>query len=127
VNEYNQFTVPGDVHVNGKLTLGENTADNGGLRLAYMAFLADAKRKNIDVNKKQADGYTPTQQFFIAFGQNWCGELRPQRARMQVQTDPHSPQQFRVDGVVRNMSEFGQAFDCKQGQTMQPENMCRVW
>jgi putative endopeptidase len=127
VNEYNQFTVPGDVHVNGKLTLGENTADNGGLRLAYMALLEDAKRKNIDVNKKQADGYTPTQQFFIAFGQNWCGELRPQRARMQVQTDPHSPQQFRVDGVVRNMSEFGQAFNCKQGQTMQPENMCRVW
>jgi putative endopeptidase len=127
VNEYNQFTVPGDVHVNGKLTLGENTADNGGLRLAYMAFLADAKRKNIDVNKKDADGYTPTQQFFIAFGQNWCGDLRPQRARMQVQTDPHSPQQFRVNGVVRNMSEFGQAFNCKQGQTMQPENMCRVW
>ncbi len=127
VNEYNEFTVPGDVHVNGKLTLGENTADNGGLRLAYMAFLEDAKRKNIDVNKKQQDGYTPVQQFFIAFGQNWCGDLRPQRARMQVQTDPHSPQQFRVNGVVRNMSEFGQAFGCKQGQTMQPENMCRVW
>jgi endothelin-converting enzyme/putative endopeptidase len=127
VNEYNQFTVPGDVHVNGKLTLGENTADNGGLRLAYMAFLEDAKRKNIDVNQKQPDGYTPIQQFFIAFGQNWCGELRPQRARMQVQTDPHSPQQFRVNGVVRNMPEFGQAFGCKQGQPMEPENMCRVW
>ncbi|HWE85177.1 MAG TPA: M13 family metallopeptidase [Terracidiphilus sp.] len=126
VKEYGDFTVPGDVHVNGKLTLGENTADNGGLRLAYMALLEDAKRKNLNLDEKQ-DGYTPAQQFFLAFGQNWCGELRPQRARMQVQTDPHSPQQFRVNGVVRNMPEFGQAFGCKQGQPMEPENACRVW
>ncbi|UWZ86110.1 M13 family metallopeptidase [Occallatibacter riparius] len=126
VKEYNAFTVPGDVHVNGKLTLGENTADNGGLRLAYMALLEDAKRKSLNMDEKK-DGYTPQQQFFIAFGQNWCGELRPQRARMQVQTDPHSPQEFRVNGVVRNMPEFGQAFNCKQGQPMMPDNMCRVW
>jgi putative endopeptidase len=126
VKEYGDFAVPGDVHVNGKLTLGENTADNGGLRLAYMALLEDANRKHINLDQKQ-DGYTPVQQFFIAFGQNWCGELRPQRARMQVQTDPHSPQQFRVNGVVRNMPEFGQAFGCKEGQPMQPANMCRVW
>ena len=126
VKEYGAFTVPGDVHVNGKLTLGENTADNGGLRLAYMAFLADAKRKDINLDQKD-DSYTPAQQFFLAFGQNWCGELRPQRARMQVQTDPHSPQQFRVNGVVRNMSEFGEAFGCKKGQPMEPENACRVW
>ena len=126
VKEYSAFTVPGDVHVNGKLTLGENTADNGGLRLAYMALLEDAKRKSLNMDEKK-DGYTPQQQFFIAFGQNWCGELRPQRARMQVQTDPHSPQEFRVNGVVRNMPEFGQAFNCKQGQPMMPDNMCRVW
>ncbi|HTX77311.1 MAG TPA: M13 family metallopeptidase, partial [Terracidiphilus sp.] len=98
VNEYDAFTVPGNVHVNGKLTLGENTADNGGLRLAYMAFLEDAKRKHIDLDQ-QRDGYTPVQQFFLAFGQNWCGELRPERARLQVQTDPHSPNEFRVNGV----------------------------
>jgi len=126
VKEYGAFTVAGDVHVNGKLTLGENTADNGGLRLAFMAFLEDAKRKSIHLDQKQ-DGYTPQQQFFLAFGQNWCGELRPQRARMQVQTDPHSPQQFRVNGVVRNMPEFGQAFGCRQGQPMMPANACRVW
>ena len=126
VKEYGEFTVPGDVHLNGKLTLGENTADNGGLRLAYMAFLADAARKSINLDQKR-DGYTPAQQFFVAFGQNWCGELRPERARMQVQTDPHSPEQFRVNGVVRNMSEFGQAFGCKQGQAMEPVNACRVW
>ncbi|HEY3704965.1 MAG TPA: M13 family metallopeptidase [Terracidiphilus sp.] len=126
VKEYNAFTVPGDLHVNGKLTLGENTADNGGLRLAYLALLEDAKRKNMGMDAKK-DGYTPEQQFFVAYAQNWCGELRPQRVQMQVQTDPHSPQEFRVNGVVRNMPEFGQAFNCKPGQPMQPENMCRVW
>ena len=127
VKEYGNFTVPGGVHVNGKLTLGENTADNGGLRLAYMALLADAKRKDINLDQEARDGYTPVQQFFLAFGQNWCGELRPERARLQVQSDPHSPQQFRVNGVVQNMPEFGQAFGCKKGQPMEPENACRVW
>lgn len=126
VKEYNDFTVEGGVHVNGKLTLGENTADNGGLRLAYIALLADAKRKNLNLDEKR-DGYTAQQQFFLAYAQNWCGSLRPQRARMQVQTDPHSPMQFRVNGVVRNMQEFGEAFGCKAGQPMQPENACRVW
>ncbi len=126
VKEYGDFTVPGGVHVNGKLTLGENTADNGGLRLAWAAFLADAKRKSLDLNGKQ-DGYTPEQQFFLGFAQNWCGEQRPEQERLQVQTDPHSPERFRVNGVVRNMPEFGQAFGCKEGQPMEPANACRVW
>jgi putative endopeptidase len=127
VNEYSGFTAVDDAKVNGKLTLGENTADNGGLRLAYLAFLEDAKRKNIDLNQKQVDGYTPLQEFFLGYGQNWCGDTRPEQLRTQVQTDPHSPRQFRVDGVVQNMSEFGQAFGCKVGQPMMPANYCRVW
>jgi endothelin-converting enzyme/putative endopeptidase len=126
VKEYGDFAVAGGVKVNGKLTLGENTADNGGLRLAYMALLADAKRKSADLTARQ-DGYTPAQQFFVAYAQNWCGSMRPQQERMQVQTNPHSPMQFRVDGVVRNMPEFGQAFDCKAGTPMQPTDACRVW
>jgi putative endopeptidase len=126
VKEYDNFTAVDDVKVNGKLTLGENTADNGGLRLAYVAFLADAKRKHLDLDEKQ-DGYTPIQQFFLAFGQDWCGENRPEQLRLQVQTDPHSPRQFRVDGVVQNMREFGRAFGCKEGQPMMPVNSCRVW
>jgi putative endopeptidase len=126
VKEYGDFTVEGGLHVNGKLTLGENTADNGGVRLAFMALLADAKRKNIDLEQK-TDGFTPQQQFFVAFGQNWCGALRPQAAKMQVQTNPHSPMQFRVNGVVRNMKEFGDAFSCKPGQPMEPVDACRVW
>jgi endothelin-converting enzyme/putative endopeptidase len=126
IKEYGGFTAVDDVKVNGKLTLGENTADNGGLRLAYMAFLEDAKRKNIDLTQKQ-DGYTPIQQFFLAHGQSWCGSIRPEQVRLQVQTDPHSPRQFRVNGVVQNMPEFGQAFGCKTGQPMIPVNACRVW
>jgi putative endopeptidase len=126
VKEYSSFTAIDDLKVNGKLTLGENTADNGGLRLAFAAFLADAKRKNIDLNQKQ-DGYTPIQQFFLAHGQSWCGSIRPEQMRLQVQTDPHSPRQFRVNGVVQNMPEFGKAFGCKTGQPMMPVNACRVW
>jgi endothelin-converting enzyme/putative endopeptidase len=126
VKEYGNFVAVDDVKVNGKLTLGENTADNGGLRLAYIAFLADAKRKSIDLTAKQ-DGYTPLQQFFLGHGQSWCGSTRPEQLRLQVQTDPHSPRQFRVNGVVQNMTEFGQAFGCKPGQPMMPVNACRVW
>src|ERR1700722_12524759 len=126
VKEYGNFVAVDDVKLNGKLTLGENTADNGGLRLALLAFLADAKRKNIDLTQKQ-DGYTPIQQFFLGHGQNWCGDTRPEQLRLQVQTDPHSPRKFRIDGVVQNMPEFGQAFGCKTGQPMMPANACHVW
>ena len=90
------------------------------------ALLADAKRKNLDMHAKR-DGYTPEQEFFLAYAQNWCGAMRPQAERMQVETNPHAPMQFRVNGVVRNMSEFGQAFGCKAGQPMMPADACRVW
>ncbi|HEY1804721.1 MAG TPA: M13 family metallopeptidase [Terracidiphilus sp.] len=125
--EYGNFTAVDHVKVNGKLTLGENTADNGGLRLAYMAFQADAKRKGIDVTAKDDSGYTPDQQFFMAFGQDWCGGWRPQLTRLIVQTDPHSPDPIRANGVVQNLTQFGQAFGCKVGQPMMPDNACHVW
>jgi len=126
VQEYGNFAVLGDVKLNGKLELGENTADNGGLRLAYLAFLADAKRKNVDLTAKQ-DGYTPQQQFFLAFGQNWCGSRRPEMIRLLVQTDGHAPEQFRANGVVQNVPAFGEAFGCKVGQPMMPANACHIW
>ena len=126
VKEYNNFVPVDHVHINGKLTLGENTADNGGLRLAFIAFLADAKRKGIDLTAKQ-NGFTPIQQFFVGFGQNWCGSTRPEQLRMQAETDPHSAREFRVNGVVQNMPEMGAAFSCKRGQPMMPQNVCRVW
>ena len=127
VNEYGSFVAVDDLHVNGKLTLGENTADNGGMRLALMAFLADAAKTGVDINKKDANGYTPQQQLFLGWAQNWCSSERPEMLRMQVQTDPHSPDPLRTKGVLVNMPEFGKAFGCKTGQPMMPEKICRVW
>ncbi len=127
VKEYDDFTAIDDLKVNGKLTLGENTADNAGLRLAFMALQEDARRKGIDLNAKDDSGFTPVQQFFLAYGQNWCGADRPEQVRLRVQTDPHSPREFRSTGVVENMPEVGQAFGCKTGQPMMPANACRVW
>jgi putative endopeptidase len=129
VNEYNGFVAVDDLHVNGKLTLGENTADNGGLRLAWMALVAAAADKHRALDQKTATGYTPTQELFLGWAQNWCSTERPEMQRMLVRVDPHSPDHIRANGVIVNMPEFGQAFGCKTGQPMSPapEKMCRVW
>ncbi len=125
-NEYSSFTAVDDVHVNGKLTLGENTADNGGLLLAFMAYMQRAKDDHIDVNARK-DGFTGPQRFYIAFAQNWCQNTRPEAVRSQVLQDPHAPDRFRVDGVVVNQPGFAPAFGCKTGQPMVPAKSCRVW
>jgi endothelin-converting enzyme/putative endopeptidase len=130
-NEYDQFEAVPGLKVNGKLTLGENTADNGGIRLAMMAMMArmamDAgKVPGPEASAAQAK-YTPLQQFFIAYAQNWCTNDRPQFDRMLVQTDPHSPNPIRVKGVLVNVPEFSRAFSCKEGQPMDPAQKCRVW
>jgi endothelin-converting enzyme/putative endopeptidase len=121
-DEYSSFQVAPGAHINGKLTLGENTADNGGARIALMALL-----NTIGTNGKKIDGFTPEQRFFLAYGQVWCANSREEALRLQVQTDPHSPPQFRVNGVVQNMPEFQKAFSCKAGQPMVKANACRVW
>ncbi len=125
-NEYSGFIAGDDLHLNGKMTLGENTADNGGIRLAYMAMEAYAHRHNLDLSKKMGS-FSPEQQFFIGFAQNWCTNDRPDFIRLLVQTDPHSPDKFRANGVVRNMPEFAHAFSCTKGQPMAPVDRCRVW
>jgi putative endopeptidase len=125
-DEYSSFTAVDDLKLNGRLTLGENTADNGGARIALMALhemMAQAKQ---DPNKK-IDGYTPDQRFFLGFGRVWCQNTTPELSRMLVRVDPHSPGRWRVNGVVRNMPEFQKAFGCKAGQPMVPANACRVW
>ena len=125
VDQYGGYeTVPG-VHLNGQLTLGENTADNGGVRLAYMALL-DRLGKDVNAQKK-IDGFTPQQRFFLAFAQVWCQNMADEDARRRAQIDPHSPGEYRVNGVVSNMPEFRQAFGCKEGQPMAPQHSCRVW
>jgi putative endopeptidase len=123
-DEYSSFVAVDDLKLNGRLTLGENTADNGGARIALMAL-----------EKMMADGpgarsggeYTPQQRFFLGFGRAWCEKRRPEFSRMLVSVDPHSPGKYRVNGVVQNMPEFQKAFNCKAGQPMVRENACRVW
>jgi putative endopeptidase len=112
--------------LNGKLTLGENTADNGGLRIAYMALLDTLAQQGKSIDDK-TDGYTEKQRFFLGFGQVWCENQTEQSRRQRALTDPHSPGQWRVNGSVQNFDEFGKAFGCHQGQPMYPENSCRVW
>lgn len=128
VKEYGGFQAAPGVYQNGKLTLGENTADNGGIRLAYMALIA-ALEKEQESPSTKVDGYSQPQQFFLGFAQVWCANIRPEFARLLAQTDPHSLDEFRVNGVVRNMPEFDQAFGCKAGDQMyvEPGKGCRVW
>jgi putative endopeptidase len=126
-DEYSSFVGvkddKGEVHLNGKLTLGENTADNGGLKLAYMALLNLIGNTQV----KPIDGYTPPQRFFIAYGQIWCQNVTSQQARVFALTDPHSSGRWRVNGVVQNSAAFQEAFGCKAGQPMVREPACRVW
>ena len=123
VNEYSKFSVAPGANINGELTLGENTADNGGLRIALMAL----EEKLSGKTKPEIGGFTPEQRFFLAYGQIWCENEREEAARLSVQTNPHSPGRYRVNGVVQNMPEFQKAFSCKAGEPMTPTNSCRVW
>ncbi|HWX54384.1 MAG TPA: M13 family metallopeptidase [Verrucomicrobiae bacterium] len=125
-DEYSSFVSVDDIHLNGKLTLGENTADNGGARIALMALHDYMAQSRQDPSKK-IDGYTPDQRFFLGFARVWCENITPELLRLGARTDPHSPGRWRVNGVVRNMPEFQKAFGCKSGQPMAPANACRVW
>jgi putative endopeptidase len=124
-NEYGSFVAVDDLKLNGKLTLGENTADNGGARIALMA-LRHELAQDPDLGKK-VDGYTSDQRYFLGFGRVWCEKRRPEFQRMLVSVDSHSPGRYRVDGTVQNMPEFQQAWGCKAGQPMVSVNACRVW
>ncbi len=123
VNEYSGFVASGDVKLNGRLTLGENGADNGGIRLAYMALMDSLAKHTLS----EMGGYTPEQRFFLAYGQIWCQNIRDEEARKQALTNPHSLGRYRVNGVLQNMPEFQKAFGCKTGQPMVSPNACRVW
>jgi putative endopeptidase len=125
VNEYSHFSPVDGVNLNGKLTLGENAADNGGIHLAYMALMRDLADKTVPNSK--IDDYTPEQRLFLGFAQVWCENGTDASARVRAQTDTHSPGQFRVNGVVQNMPEFQKAFSCKAGDPMVSANACRVW
>ena len=115
------------VKQNGLLTQGEDTADNGGIRLALNALENTLKSQGKSLEDKGPDGWTNRERFFLANAFSWCANIRPEIARLAVTTDPHSLPLFRVDNVVSNMPEFQQTFSCKTGQKMVRANACRVW
>jgi putative endopeptidase len=122
-DQYSKYTIIDDIKINGKLTLGEDTADLGGLLLAYMAWKEDTKGEKL----QPLDDLTPDQRFFVGYGQSWCGETRDETKRLRATVDPHSPEKYRTNGVVSNMPEFQEAFHCKAGSPMVNQNRCRVW
>ena len=123
--QFSSYVSVDDLHVNGKLTLGENIGDLGGLKISYAAF------RKAQQGKKTApiDGFTPDQRFFLGWAQVWCSAQRPEEARLRVQTDPHAPERYRVIGPLSNMPDFAKAFDCEEGQPMvrPPADACAVW
>jgi endothelin-converting enzyme/putative endopeptidase len=123
VDQYGSYPAVGEVKLNGKLTLGENVADNGGVRIAYMALLDTLG----EGTRTPRDGLTPEQRFFLGWGQIWCQNQTEETARLRAQVDPHSPGRFRVAGVVVNMPEFRQAFACPADAPMVKDPPCRVW
>jgi putative endopeptidase len=122
-NQYSSYTIVDDIKINGKLTLGEDVADLGGLLLAYMAWKQDTANQKLE----NLDDLTPDQRFFVGYGQSWCGETRDETKRMRATVDPHSPEKYRTNGVVSNMPQFQEAFHCKAGSPMVNQNRCSVW
>jgi putative endopeptidase len=125
VAQYNAFTVVDTLHVNGKLTLGENLADLGGLNVAYAAF---KKTKQGQSNQK-IDGFTPDQRFFLSWAQVWRSEQRPEAAAQRILTDPHSPEQYRCNAPIQNMDAWYAAFNIQPGDKnyKKPEDRIKVW
>ena len=131
--EYDGFQVAPGQNLNGHLTLGENTADNGGIRIAFRALQDTIAKEGLKqaepgIANGKLDGFTPEQRFFIGFAQVWCQNATEQSARVLAKTDPHSSGEWRVKGTVQNFDEFGKAFGCKVGSPMMPTSGgCRTW
>ncbi len=125
VEEYNKFSPIEGMHVNGEMTLGENIADLGGLTIAYYAYQNSLKGKPAPV----IDGFTGEQRFFLGWAQVWARKYRDDELRRRLKTDPHSPSEYRCDGIVTNMPEFYKAYDVKEGDKLfTPENQrVRIW
>jgi len=124
VSQYSDYSSLPGVTLNGNLTLGENVADNGGVRIAYYALMELLTRKSPPA---PIDGFTPEQRFFISYAQVWCENATDQDFRRRAQEDVHSSGRWRVNGVLQNMPEFRKAFGCKDGAPMAPVKACRVW
>ena len=123
-DQYGKYIVVDDVHINSKLTLGEDLADFGGLVLAIAAWKAEAAAHPAP---QSIDGLAPDQRFFVGMAQWACSNQRPENLRVNASIDPHSPNKYRVNGLVANFKEFEQAFACRPGQPMAPVKRCKVW
>ncbi len=123
VDQFSKYVVDGDLHVQGKLVVGEATADLGGITLAYKAFHRSKEYKDA----KTIDGFTPDQQFFLGTAHVWAMNIRPQQIRNQVTTDPHPPAQFRVNGSLANIPQFQKAFNIPEHSPMVNDNKCVIW
>lgn len=123
--QFDAYTVQDTIHVNGKLTMGENIGDLGGLNMAYEAFKMTKQGKAT----KKIDGLSPDQRFFLAWAQVWRGSSLPESEVQQVQTDPHSPNQYRTIGAPVNMDAWYKAFDVKPGEKLykKPEDRIKIW
>jgi putative endopeptidase len=126
-NEYTEEIPEAGVKQNGHLTQGEDTADNGGLRLAFMAVNNKLQAEGKSLDAKEGDGWTPRQKFFVSYAYSWCEQVRPEFMRTLVLTNPHSIPKYRVNNVISNMPEFQEAFACKKGSPMVRADQCRVW
>ncbi|HEY6802684.1 MAG TPA: M13 family metallopeptidase [Pyrinomonadaceae bacterium] len=125
-NQFDNYFIEPGIHHNGRLVLGESIGDLAGARIAYRAFQISQQGKP---QLPTIDGFTPNQQFFIAWGQFRGDATRPETARLMIQNDPHPVAKYRVIGPVSNLTEFAEAFQCKVGQAMvrPPEQRCEVW
>jgi predicted metalloendopeptidase len=121
VRQFDGYVATGDQHVNGKLTLGENIADQGGLKLAYAAY------RGAHSARRRPDRFTAEQAFFLSFAQSWCTKRRPDLERLFANVDLHSPPRARVNGTLANLEAFASAFSCPAGAPMAPRSRCAVW
>jgi predicted metalloendopeptidase len=124
VRQFDAYVAVGDQHVNGKLTLGENIADQGGLKLAWAAH---RRARATGAPAARDSGFTDAQQFFLSFAQSWCTKRRPDLEGLLANVDPHSPPRDRVNGAVANLEAFATAFSCPAGTAMAPTTRCQVW
>jgi predicted metalloendopeptidase len=123
VEQFASYTVADGVHLNGELTLGENIADLGGLKLAYSAY-----RSAISADEEgSGSAFTGDQQFFISFAQAWCTQSTDEHEKLGAASDPHSAPKYRVNGVVSNLPEFEKAFRCSPGAPLAPTQRCSIW
>ncbi len=124
VEQYNGYKPVPDAHVDGKLTLGENIADLGGLKLAFAAYQTAQKKK---ADKVAPGGFTNEQLFFLGSAQAWCDKRRPEYSRLLINVDPHSPPEYRVNGPLSNLEDFAKAWKCEKTDKMVRKDLCSIW